>query len=81
MLNGCHVFSMERHLELSRDMADRSGEGDAFSKLGQIAHEQGEFEEAGRFFEQARHLAHSAKQVKKCVSPFIQSALNRPYTL
>lgn len=46
-----------QHLQLARSLRDRSAEGLACQQLGLLANSQGDYEQALRFFGEARRIA------------------------
>ena len=48
---------MERHLQLTSTLNDARGQGDALRQLGALASEEGNYQEAGRCYEQALQIA------------------------
>ena len=48
---------MDQHLQLVQSLHDRSAEASAWMQLGLLANKEGAFEQAARYFEQARTIA------------------------
>ena len=53
---------MDQHLQLVQNLGDFSAESRAWTQLGILAHREGKFQQAARYFEQACNISTNVEE-------------------